>query len=145
MIAMASQITGIPVVYATVRSGTAERKHQISVSLAFVLAIHRWPVTSPHKRPVMRKMFPFDDFIILWNNIDGLAQDCRNSIANALELLQSCTKPSIWLCISALISLKCIACIILNVSLGHKSWQRTPHRTSYINGTGWLLKEIVLK
>ena len=27
---------------------------------------------------------------------DGLVQDCGNSIANALELLQSCTKPSIW-------------------------------------------------
>ena len=25
---------------------------------------------------------------------DGLVQDCSNSIANALELLQSCTKPS---------------------------------------------------
>ena len=25
---------------------------------------------------------------------DGSAQDCSNSIANALELLQSCTKPS---------------------------------------------------
>ena len=28
--------------------------------------------------------------------IDGLAQDCSNYIANALELLQSCTKPSIY-------------------------------------------------
>ena len=28
--------------------------------------------------------------------IDGLAQDCSNSIANALELLQSCVKPSIF-------------------------------------------------
>ena len=28
--------------------------------------------------------------------IDGLVQDCSNSIANALELLQSCTKPSTW-------------------------------------------------
>ena len=28
-------------------------------------------------------------------DIDGLVQDCSNSIANALELLQSCTKPSI--------------------------------------------------
>ena len=27
--------------------------------------------------------------------IDGLVQDCSNSIANAMELLQSCTKPSI--------------------------------------------------
>ena len=26
---------------------------------------------------------------------EGLEQDCSNSIANALELLQSCTKPSI--------------------------------------------------
>ena len=28
--------------------------------------------------------------------INGLVQDCSNSIANALELLQSCTKP--WKC-----------------------------------------------
>ena len=28
--------------------------------------------------------------------IYGLAQDCSNSIPNTLELLQSCTKPSIW-------------------------------------------------
>ena len=27
-------------------------------------------------------------------HIDALVQDCSNSIANALELLQSCTKPS---------------------------------------------------
>ena len=29
-------------------------------------------------------------------NIDGLVQDCINSIAITLELLQSCTKPSIY-------------------------------------------------
>ena len=29
-------------------------------------------------------------------HIDGLVQDCSNSIANALELQQSCTKPSIF-------------------------------------------------
>ena len=28
--------------------------------------------------------------------IDGLVQDCSNSIANALELLQSCNKPSMY-------------------------------------------------
>ena len=33
-------------------------------------------------------------------HIDGLLQDCSNSIANALELLQSCTNPSI--CITSL-------------------------------------------
>ena len=29
-------------------------------------------------------------------DVSGLVQDCSNSIANALELLQSCTKPSIY-------------------------------------------------
>ena len=28
-------------------------------------------------------------------HVDGLVQDCSNSIANALELLQSCTKSSV--------------------------------------------------
>ena len=29
-------------------------------------------------------------------HIDGLVQDCSISIANTLEILQSCTKPSIY-------------------------------------------------
>ena len=33
----------------------------------------------------------FQQYIVWYNHIDGLAQDCSNSIANALELLQSCT------------------------------------------------------
>ena len=40
------------------------RKHQSSSSLAFVWGIHRSPVNSPHKWPVTRKMFPFDDVIM---------------------------------------------------------------------------------
>ena len=47
-----------------VYSGTDQRKHQSSASLAFVREIHRWPVISPHKGPVTRKMFPFDDVIM---------------------------------------------------------------------------------
>ena len=64
MSAMASQITSLTIVYSTVYSGTDERKHQSSASLAFVRGIHRWPVNSPHKGPVTRKMFPFDDVIM---------------------------------------------------------------------------------
>ena len=45
-------------------SGTDQRKHQSSASLAFVRGIHRRPVNSPHKWPVTRKMVPFDDVII---------------------------------------------------------------------------------
>ena len=78
--------------------------------------IHWSPKDSPHKRPVIRKMLssqPTRDVMLtsllrqndaamsFWRNsvalryIDGFGQDCRNSIANALELLQFCTKPSI--------------------------------------------------
>ena len=35
-----------------------------SASLAFVRGIHRWPANSPHKGPVTRTMFRFDDVII---------------------------------------------------------------------------------
>ena len=45
-----------------------QRKHQSSASLAFVRGIHRRPVNSPHKWPVTRKMFPFDDVIMIWTN-----------------------------------------------------------------------------
>ena len=41
------------------------RKHQSSASLSFVRGIHRWSVNSPHKGPVTRKMFPFDDVIMV--------------------------------------------------------------------------------
>ena len=64
MSAMASQITSLTIVYSIVYSGADQRKHQSSASLAFVQGIHRWPVNSPPKRPVTRKMFPFDDVIV---------------------------------------------------------------------------------
>ena len=61
--AMASQITRLTIVYSAVYSDVDQRKHQSSASLPFVRGIHRWPVNSPHKWPVTRKMFPFDDVI----------------------------------------------------------------------------------
>ena len=61
---MASQITGYSIVYSNVCSGTDQRKHQSYASLAFVRGIQRWPVNSPYKGSVTRKMFPFDNVII---------------------------------------------------------------------------------
>ena len=55
MSAMASQITGVSIVCSTVGSCADQRKHQSFASLAFVQGIHRWPVNSPHKRPVTGK------------------------------------------------------------------------------------------
>ena len=56
---VASQITSPMIVNSIVYSGADQRKHQSSASLAFV-----GPVNSPHKWPVTRKMFPFDDVIM---------------------------------------------------------------------------------
>ena len=64
MDAIASQITSLTIVYSIVYTDADQRKHQSSASLAFVPWIHRGPVNSPHKWPVMRKMFPFDDVIM---------------------------------------------------------------------------------
>ena len=63
--AITYQITSLTIVYWTVYSGADQRKHQRSASLAFVWGIHRSPVNSPYKRPIMRKMFPFDDVIMV--------------------------------------------------------------------------------
>ena len=40
-------------------------------------------------------VFPMGKFHLL--GFDGLVQDCSNSIADALELLQSCTEPSMMI------------------------------------------------
>ena len=58
-------------------SGADQRKHQSSASLAFVRGIHLWLVNSPHKEPVMRKMFPFDDVIM--NSLNMLSFICHHS------------------------------------------------------------------
>ena len=65
MSAIVSQITSLTIVYPIVYSDAVQRKHHSSASLAFVWGIHRGPVNSPHKWPVMRKMFPLDDVIII--------------------------------------------------------------------------------
>ena len=64
MSAIASKITSLTIVYSTVYPDAGQRKHQSPASLAFVWGIHRGPVNSPHKWPVTRKMFPFDDVIM---------------------------------------------------------------------------------
>ena len=64
--AIASQITSLTIVYSTVYSDADQRKHQSSASLAFYAGNSPVP-GSPHKRPVTRKMFSFDDVIMASN------------------------------------------------------------------------------
>ena len=47
-----------------VQSGADQRNYESSALLACVRGIHRWPVDSPHKAPVTRNMFPFDNVIM---------------------------------------------------------------------------------
>ena len=80
MSTIASQITSLTIV-STVYSGADQRKHQSSASLAFVWGIHRGPVNSPHKWPVTRKMFPFDDVIMEPSQIQGSGCAISNLIS----------------------------------------------------------------
>ena len=74
--AMASQITSFTIVYSTVYSGADQRKYQSSASLAFVTG----ESCSARKGPVTRKMFPFDDVIMI--------QAAGGSIDNYSTLVQ---------------------------------------------------------
>ena len=62
---MASQINSLTIVYSTVNLSADLRKHQSFAPLGFMQGIHWGPVNSPHKGPLTRKMFPFDDVIMI--------------------------------------------------------------------------------
>ena len=57
MSAIASQISGVPIVWQTVCSGVDQRTPKSSEWLAFVRWIHRWPVVSLAKGQKRRKSF----------------------------------------------------------------------------------------
>ena len=88
-------------------------KHQSAASLAFVRGIHRWPVNFPHKWPVTRKMFPFDDVI------KHVVHSSR--LAETYFAITNCDSPTAvkhigW---SAVVSLECLlsglSCLIASL------------------------------
>ena len=84
MSAMASQITGVLIVYLTVSSGADQIKRQRFASLAFVRGNPRWQEISLHKGPVKWKKFPFDD-VIIKSTLDQLMAWCRQVTNPLLE------------------------------------------------------------
>ena len=94
MNAMASQISSVLIVCSTVCSGTDQRKHQSSASVALLRRIHRSPVDSSHKGPVMCKMFPFDDIIMFCTKVGycGIWDSCIVGFAR----LDYCVQVESW-------------------------------------------------
>ena len=105
---IACQITSLTIVYSTVYSDADGRKHQSSASLAFVWGIHRWPVNSPHKWPVTRKLFPFDGVIMVCKPMNMHEHDifiskrkARNSAGCSCKLFISLHSEQLrttWIC-----------------------------------------------
>ena len=87
---IASQITSLTIVYSIIYSDADQRKHQSSASLAFVRGIHRAQVNSPHKWPVTRKMFPFDDVIMnVLGEMYQYIEFCRKDYHLTFVMLQT--------------------------------------------------------
>ena len=86
MSTMTSEITVVSIVCSRFCSG-ADKPHQINKPhqsklhvTGFLRVFHRWPVDSPHKGPITRKMFTFDDVIIVND-----AADTPESIFNIMK------------------------------------------------------------
>ena len=110
--AIESQINSLIIIYSTVYSDADPRKHQSSVSLAFVRGIHRGPVNSPQKGPVTRKMFPFDH---------AVPDDYRQHVLAPCCLLHwLCASNIVFLYFSIRVMTWCIQC--LQLAYRHNSY-----------------------
>ena len=90
-----SQIASLTIVYSNLYSGADQRKHQSSASLAFVRGIYRRPVNSPHRWAVTRKMFPFDDIVIMicdWGLVMMMCKSTGPLLVQIMTTVRSKTK-----------------------------------------------------
>ena len=65
----------------------SQKTSKLRVTGLCVQGIHRWPVNSPHKRPVTRKMFLFDDVITIYVFIMGFAARSDHICYNPIILI----------------------------------------------------------
>ena len=63
----------------------------LHVSNVFLFVVH---ITGPFQYLIRRLIVRSLNVLKVRDQCDGLVQDCSNSIANTLELLHFCTKPS---------------------------------------------------
>ena len=136
---MASQINSLTIVYSTVYSNADRRKHQSSASLASMWGIHRWPVNSPHKGPVTRKMLPFDDVIILRLHINKKdmyrsAMQCVAWWRHVMKMLKRRIHVITSTCYPT-----CIRVDIIQSGVRWQTWPGIPHRV--LEGVDYILSK----
>ena len=122
---IASQITSLTIVYSTVYLGADQRKHQSSASLAFVWGIPQGPVNSLHKWPVTRKMFPFDDVIMMITKMSGVITFMSHYIMQSGTCNGSCHQAAI------------VEIIILTPSQSCQA-TLTALKIGYLHGSFWV-------
>ena len=126
--AIASQITSLTIVYTTVYSDADQRKHQSPASLAFMRGIHRGPVNSPHKWPVTRNMFPFDDVILTTGLLNSHCNRNLMKFDGNTNRLHFCSHSHILLCFffslihSGILIKQCIILWCCIFVLSHVVW-----------------------
>ena len=159
--AMASQINSLVIVYSAVYSGADQRIHQSSASLAFVRGIHQWAVNSPHKGPVTRKMFPFDDVVMIQVMVCLSSPVLRKPLLpqpmltnlivlkkrqwpfNEKHYIFSCDQAAIWLVQSVRPSVRRYVCPSVCLSVCHTFFTMFPSSyhheifRSYYHGQKW--------
>ena len=90
--AIASQITSLTIVYSTVYSDVDQRKTSKLRVTGLCVGSSPGPVNSPHKGPVTRKRFPFDDVIVCFWEL--LAPCCRIETIHQHMIGKSRTRPT---------------------------------------------------
>ena len=95
--------------------------------------IHRWPVKSPHKGPVTRKMFPFDDVImsnrikpyrieLIWENIKICLQFFKSEMAQIIEISPHVGQRPTYLSLKTCVYLNFLALIMVTEIELQKGW-----------------------
>ena len=88
---MASQITSLTIVYSTVNSAPIKENIKAPHHWPSWGEFTGWPVNSPHKGPVTRKMLPFHDVImkLVWDGCHSTALVKKSTLA---ELIAWCSQ-----------------------------------------------------
>ena len=102
MSTMASQISSVLFVCSTICSCADQGKHQSSLATDLCKGNPPSPANSPHKGPVTRKMFPFDDIIIFMEYISQTVYEktcwSYENIFDKISLQLWIKVESKWLC-----------------------------------------------